>query len=462
MAGLLSMLTSTSGALNAQQVGLETVGQNLANVNTPGYARRTVQLAEVPPGIDNSGGGVTVQAIQAARDLFTQRRLLSAQPQASAQATTASLLGTAQSAIGLPGQALSANLSSYFDAWSQLANDPTSTTARQGVVVQAQALTASFHDVSAQLSQVQNQADQQVRGSVDNITNLANQIASLNAGLVAAGGTSTPPGGTVEDQLYAAVNALSNEADISVLVQSNGQLNVSFANGRAIVVGANSYPPSVTNGPGGMARVLANDGTDMTSTLTGGQIGGALQVRDTAVPGYLNQLDTIAAALVQQTNTLHASGFDLNGAAGGTFFTAVATTAGAAAAITLDPTIAADPTKIAAAGTAAPGDNQNARAMANLSGQAVIGSSTFAQSWGNLMYQVGQDTKVAQDSQQTASAIVNQLQALSDATSGVSINDEAATLLKFQRAYQANAQYFSTVNGTLTTLFAMVGAAPSA
>ena len=458
MGGLLSMLTSTTGALDTHQVGLETVGQNLANVNTPGYARRTVQLAEVPPGIDNSGGGVTVQAIQAARDLFTQRRLLAAQPHAAAQATMANLLGTAQAAIGLPGQSISGGLSSYFDAWSQLATNPTSTTARQGVVREAQALGQSFHDVADQLGQVQRQADQQVRSSVDTITNLANQIATLNAGLVAAGGSGTPPGGTIEDQLYSAINDLSKQADISVIVQSNGQFNVSFANGRALVVGGNSYPPTVTTGPGGMAQVIAHDGTDMTSSLTGGQIGGAIQVRDTTVPAYLNQLDTLAAAIVQQTNTVHAAGYDLNGAAGGSFFTPLGSVAGAASAMTVDAAIVADPSRIAAAGAASPGDNQNARALANLANQPTVGAATFSQSWATLMYQVGQDTKVAQDSQQTYDGIVNQLQALSDATSGVSINEEAATLLKFQRAYQASAQYFSAINGTLTTLFSMVGA----
>jgi flagellar hook-associated protein 1 len=457
MSGLFSMLTSTTGALNAQQVGLETVGQNLANVNTPGYARRLVHMAEVPPGYDASGGGVKVQSIESARDLFTQRRLLAAQPLASAQATAAGLLGIAQSALGLPGQGLSTELGSFFDAWSQLATNPTSATARQGVVIQAQALTQSFHEAADQLGQVQRQANDQVKASVADITNLANQIASLNAGIVAAGGPSTPPGGTIQDQLYSAVNALSNEADITVLVQANGQLNVSFANGRAIVVGANSYAPTITTGPGGMAQVIANDGTDLTSSLTGGQIGGAIQVRDTNVPGYLSQLDTLASTLVQQTNALHTAGFDLNGAAGGNFFTPLATVAGAASAITVDAAIVADPSKLAAAGVAAPGDNQNARALAGLANQAVIGASTLAQGWGNLVYQVGQDTKVAQNSSDTYAGIVNQLQALSDATSGISINDEAATLLKYQRAYQANAQYFSTINGTLTTLFAMVG-----
>jgi flagellar hook-associated protein 1 FlgK len=78
------------------------------------------------------------------------------------------------------------------------------------------------------------------------------------------------------------------------------------------------------------------------------------------------------------------------------------------------------------------------------------------------VYQVGQDTKVAQNTQHTYEGIVNQLQALNDATSGVSLNDEAATLLKYQRAYQANAQLFSAINSTISTLFNMIGTASGA
>jgi flagellar hook-associated protein 1 FlgK len=83
----------------------------------------------------------------------------------------------------------------------------------------------------------------------------------------------------------------------------------------------------------------------------------------------------------------------------------------------------------------------------------------MAQTWGNLVYHVGQDAQVAQTTGQTYDAIVKQLQTLNDATSGVSIDDEAATLLKFQRAYQANARMFSAINDTIDTLFNMVGRA---
>jgi flagellar hook-associated protein 1 FlgK len=209
--------------------------------------------------------------------------------------------------------------------------------------------------------------------------------------------------------------------------------------------------------PGANADVLAADGTVITSDLGSGSIAGALQVRDQMVPAYLQQLDQLAYTVVQQVNSLHASGFDLSGQPGGNFFTPIANVAGAASAIAVDPAIVADPSKIAAASTTAAGDNGNAKAIANLAGANVLNGATLAEGWGSLMARVGRDTQTAQASSDGYAAVIQQLQAVNDATSGVSINDEAAMLLKFQRASQANAQFFSTVNDAITTLFNMIG-----
>ena len=207
----------------------------------------------------------------------------------------------------------------------------------------------------------------------------------------------------------------------------------------------------------GHAAVVAADGTDVTATLTSGKIGGLLQVRDTQVPVYLSKLDTLAYTLVQQVNTLHAGGYDLNGTAGGNFFSPIASTSGAALAVAVTPTVAADPAKVVAAATAVAGDNTQARALANLRSAKVLGgTSTLIEGWGNLVYQVGQDAQLADKAQKTHADIVNQLQSLRDATSGVSIDEEAAAMLKFQRAYQANARFFGTIDQTLDTLLGLL------
>jgi flagellar hook-associated protein 1 FlgK len=103
------------------------------------------------------------------------------------------------------------------------------------------------------------------------------------------------------------------------------------------------------------------------------------------------------------------------------------------------------------------GDNQTARALANLRDSKVVGgASTLAEGWGTLVSQVGQSVQVAERGQQTHAAIVRQVQALRDAASGVSIDEEATTMLKFQRAYEAHARFFQTINGAIETLLNLV------
>jgi flagellar hook-associated protein 1 FlgK len=84
------------------------------------------------------------------------------------------------------------------------------------------------------------------------------------------------------------------------------------------------------------------------------------------------------------------------------------------------------------------------------------GTATAAEAWSNLVYQVGSDLSSAQATSTTREAVVRQLQQMRDQASGVSLDEEASTMLKFQRAYEASARFFTTVNSTLDTLMGMV------
>ena len=104
----------------------------------------------------------------------------------------------------------------------------------------------------------------------------------------------------------------------------------------------------------------------------------------------------------------------------------------------------------------APGDNQAARALADLRGARVIGgTATFSDAWGQIVYRVGSDTAVARAEQQSRHEVVAQVERLRDQVSGVSLDEESANMLKFQRAYEATARFFSTINSVLDTLLSI-------
>ena len=121
--------------------------------------------------------------------------------------------------------------------------------------------------------------------------------------------------------------------------------------------------------------------------------------------------------------------------------------------------VAADSRLIAAAGVNEVGDNGAAKQLANLRDALVLegNSATLVDSWSHFAFRVGRDTRAALDGSKAQSDIVEQIDALRDAVSGVSLDEEAVNMIKFQRAYEANARFFSTIDQTLSILFSIVG-----
>ena len=131
----------------------------------------------------------------------------------------------------------------------------------------------------------------------------------------------------------------------------------------------------------------------------------------------------------------------------------------------VDPAIAGDVRLIAASlpdpvsGTASDGDNQTATAIARLRDARVLngGTATFSDGWSQLVYRVGRDTQTAKAEQSSREEIVRQVDTLRDEVSGISLDEETMHLLKYQRAYEANARFFSAINSAIDTLIQTMG-----
>jgi flagellar hook-associated protein 1 FlgK len=455
---LFSMLGSTARALDAQRYGLDVAGHNIANVNTPGYARRTVDLIALAPEAPGTAGrGVDAVGVRAIRDRLLEARIQNEVPAQTREAAMAEALSVVEAALGMPGSSIDAKLEKFFDAFADLAEMPTSASHRESALIQGEDLASSFRNMAGRLESARRDADQQVRGAVDEINDLVSRIAALN---VAIGNASSEERSLhARDEQVELVRQLSQLVDVQVLDRSEGGVDISIGSGRPVVVGFTTYQVTVQNsGPGGYAQVSVG-ADDVTDEIAAGRLGGFLRVRDVNIPDYLSRLDTLAHAVATQVNTLHAAGFDQTGGTGGTFFTAPAAVAGAAAGLTVRAAVAADSRLIAAGGTAAAGDNTTARAIANLRQATVLNgnTATLADAWGQIVYRVARDTRTAADERDSRAEIVRQVDALRDSVSGVSLDEEAMQLLKFQRAYEANARYFQVIDRTLDMLLGIAG-----
>ena len=451
MAGLFSSLSMAARSLEAQRAGLDVAGQNIANLNTPGYTRRRLALAEVV----NGTGGVEVLGTRALRDFVLDTRVRTAIPDEAREGAIKDTLALVETTIGAPGQGLDGKLAAYFDAFAALAVDPTSTVARDGVILQGRQLATAFNATAARLADSVRLADNGVRDAASQVNILTTQIAALNDAIAAANGVDVE---ALKDRQNQAVEELSGLTQVAVLTRSDGGVDVTIPSGRALVIGGSQYGVTVGTGANGLAT-LSLGGANITSDITNGKIGGLLYTRDTQIPAYQTKLDQLAYGVAIEVNTLHQGGFDLNGNAGIAFFTPPAAVTGAAAAFSVSASIVGNPNLVAASQSGAPGDNQVARAIAGLRNQPVLngGTATFTEGWAELAYAVGADADAARAEQGSRQDVLSQVQRLRDQVSGVSLDEEAASLMKFQRAYEANAKYFTAVDTMLQTLMRTVG-----
>jgi flagellar hook-associated protein 1 FlgK len=459
MSSLFSSLTSAARALDAQRFGLDVTGQNIANVNTPGYSRRVIDMAAVPPESNRTAGrGVDVVAVRSARDLLIERRLQQEVPAERREGALADVLGVVEVALGKPGESIDGALDRFFDAFAALSQSPSSSVARQEVLLQAESLADSFRDMAERLAISQRDTDGQVVSATQDINQLASQIAKINETIARTGESA---GGilTLQDEQSVLVRQLSEMVDIDVLQRADGGVDITIGNGRALVIGENDYQLQASVVAG--ANHVFSAGVDVTAELSAGKIGGLLYARDVLLPGYQADLDTLAYEVANNVNALHAAGVGGDGLTGRNLFTftpAIVGSAGAAGAIGVDPAVAGNPNFVAAAGPGAPvGDNATARDIAALRHAKVVGgTATLHDTWGQLVYRVGRDSQTAKNEQHSREEIVTQVDALRDQVSGVSLDEEAVNLVKFQKAYEANARFFRAIDSTLDTLLGIL------
>jgi len=460
MGGLFYSLHIGLSSLRAQQLGIATAGNNVANVNTPGYSRQRVGMRELT-GLQltegNLGGGVRVAEIGAARDRFIEGRLVLENQRLGQQETLNQHLRQVEAVFAETGGAgVRDTLSRFFNSFSDLANNPTNTALRQQVLSAGNNLANSVRTVHSQLSATQTQANQDIRGTVDRVNALTEQVAALNVRVANAEAIGQDAAG-FRDQRQVLLGELGQLVNINYLEDEVHMVSVHIG-GRSIVE-KNKSTALTAAAVGGPNYAVSLNGVDIRSEITSGRLNGLFQVRDTYVPGYLQSLEAFASTLIAQVNAVHAGGTDLTGAGGGNFFTP--TPAGASAAQTLSVAVTATD-RIAAAAAGQParsGDNTNARALAALATtrQAGLGSATFSDYYGSLVARVGGHAREAADGLRTQRQVVRQVQNQRDSVSGVSLDEEMASLIQFQKAYEASARYVSIVNSLTEETMRLLG-----
>jgi len=447
-------------ALRASQLGLAVTGQNIANVNTPGYTRQEVVLSAAPPAgpnLKSAGTGVTIEGVRSLRDQFIETRLQTETGISGRLAAQRDALAPVEAVFTESAGSINSAITGFFGAFRDLEANPTSSALRTAVVGSGEQLGAAFASARARLDGIQTDADKLLRGTVDQVNALSERIANLNTQIRVTENSGASASELV-DQRNEAIRSLSELTGARATENEDGSLTITLGDGRPLVLADRPFRLEATSTPlNGLAEITL-DG--QPAVLNNGRLRGLLDAID-QVGVQIGGLDNLAASIADRVNTLHLSGADLDGAPGTEFFAQpggggpiTAASLNISAAIKTNPRLV-----VAGANGAGSGDNSVAREIANLltdsTSQAGGRTGTFSSIYASFVTDAGEAVKAADDALATQQVIFAQTLEQRNATSGVSLDEETVNLLRYQRAFEAAARFLKVADEITQTIIAL-------
>lgn len=315
MGTLFSALDLGRAGLNTAQIQLDVTGHNIASANKVGFSRQRAEISTRVP-LERSygfiGRGPFISGVNRLRDAFLDisfRNQVSTQQNAEIQATFYARIEDLYQEPGENGFA--SHLNEFFDAMNDFANNVEDIPTRVATLTQAETLAATLRRNAASLEDLRTAANEDVRALVPTINGVAEQIAELNHAiktLEASGGTAND----LRDDRDVLLDELAGYINIDYRERSDGQVDVLIA-GEELVVGNRARAlEAVPDGaidpdrPDFLRVQFANTGTEVN--IFDGEIAGALEQRDVALKGLVDDNDTLAAALIEEINAIHSGG----------------------------------------------------------------------------------------------------------------------------------------------------------
>ena len=299
----IALKTAASG-LMAAQAGLRTVSDNIANVNTPGYVRKTVNQQQLVVG--GQGMGVEITGVQRVTDQYLQAASISASSDSSRWATVSQYLDNAQSQFGDPSGAnfYFSRLDTVWTSFSAAANDPSSSLQRGQAIASVQDFLSETSRINGQINQLGSTVDAQANSDVSQINDLLGQINKLNTDISRAQVSSADASGS-ENIQSGLVDQLAGLMNIQVSGRPNGGVVIRSAEGYQLA-GDNAATLSYnrTDATKGYIAIEPTGGIGQQQpiTITSGDLRGLMDLRDTTLPAISNQIGEFATRVSQQVN----------------------------------------------------------------------------------------------------------------------------------------------------------------
>jgi len=321
--------TAVSGLLSFQRA-LSTTSHNISNVNTEGYSRQNVEIATNPASrLGNSffGNGVHIEAVARAYDQFLTQEVRDTTSVHARLDKFRDLAAHIDDVLADPQGGVSPVLHNFFAAVQEVADDPTSSTARFAMINNGQTLASTFHNIDNRFEELSQNTITDIRQVVDEINELVVAIRDINVALndSNASGKVTQQSSDLLDRRDQLLTELAKKVDISVINEQENHISIFIGNGQTVLNDAVAFPLSAQpNIADPTQDVIAYNGliavNDLSDQLTGGELGGLLDFRKNVLVPTQNSLGRTAIALAEVMNAQMRDGMDLNGNLGQDFY----------------------------------------------------------------------------------------------------------------------------------------------
>ncbi len=455
-------LSTALNALMSQRAALTVTGQNIANVNTVGYTRQRAELAAIGPVsgagmnsgtvIDQVGSGVTVTGFTRLADDFVDARQRDARAGLEQTAAQNTALTQVETTINEPSTTgVAASLTAFWSTWHGVASDPTSNTARQTLVSSGSALVNLLQTGHRSLESAHTAARTQLDALTSEANTAAASVAELNRQIRLANATGTASNELLDQRDQQAL-ALASLTGATSSPRADGTIDVTLS-GVKLVDGLTAGRLTATGGrslgDAGSLAVSITAGTPPVTTpatIASGKMGGTIDALTRIYPDASAGYEDVAATLVKDVNDLQAQAQNVKGDPAPPFFSGTSIA-----------TLAVSTTAERVGTGARTGSASTNNSMADATAQLALSTTGADSRWSALAATTGIKVRSSTNALEVQTIIGSQADAARSSQSGVSLDEEMANMLTFQRGYEGAARVLTAVDSMLDTLINRTG-----
>ena len=327
----MNLMYLAQGGLSSAQSALNVVGNNINNALTLGYSRQSIILGEAGGKTTNYGFfgyGVQVNGVQRAYDGFINNQVRGAAAEFQAISSRFQQASQIDDMYGDSTNNISVAFGNIFESMQKMSSDPVNLASRQETYSQFNTISYKFQSDSKTLDGLEKSTNTQIKQSVDDINDCANQIANLNSQIEKIYWQTGNVPADLLDQRDLLLDKLSGQVGIRVNENpTTGRVDVTLTNGLTLVNGDKAYALEAKPSPANPNRLevayIDASGNAMLldeNKFTEGNLGGLFKFRNEDLVSARNDLNQLALQMANEFNTVNAQGYDLYGNPGGNIF----------------------------------------------------------------------------------------------------------------------------------------------